>query len=434
MSLALQTENDPLAYRPRVVDRDLAELLSVLPAVSIEGPRAAGKTRTACEHADTVYNLDDPDVLREVSADPRMLLEGRHPILIDEWQRFPPSWDLVRRAVDDNFAPGRFILTGSVRPGEAPTHSGAGRIVTLRMWTMTLSELWGEHSVSLRSLLSGDQQPLDAATEVSLEDYADVIVGGGFPGWHTTSGRARRLLVDGYLHRIVEHDLPLAGRAVRNPAALRYWLQAYAAATSTTASYESIRDAATAGEHNKPAKTTTSAYRDALQALWVLEPLPAWLPPTGNRLSRLKRSPKHHLTDTSLAVRLLGVTEETLLGVNTTTINPQHSDKPIMGALFESLVTRDLRVYAQSCDSTVCHLRSWSGAREVDLIVGHEQGILAIEVKLASEVQQRDTQHLQWLRDRIGPALLDAVVVTTGSRAYRDNNGIAIIPAALLGP
>lgn len=428
-----QAESDPLAYRARVVDGDIAELLSVLPAISIEGPRAVGKTRTAREHAATVYNLDDPDVLREVRSDPRVLLEGRSPILIDEWQRFPPSWDVVRRAVDDDFTPGRFILTGSVRPEESPTHSGAGRIVTLRMWTMTLSEIWGEHSVSLRSLLSGDRQPLDAVTNISLKDYTDAIVRGGFPGWHTARGRARKLLVDGCLHRIVEHDLPLAGRSVRNPATLRRWLEAYAAATSTTASYESIRDAATAGEHNKPAKTTTLAYRDALQALWVLEPLPAWLP-TENRLSRLKRSPKHHLADTALAVRLLGVCEEALLGVDTVPAGPQHNGKPILGALFESLVTRDLRVYAQSCDSVVRHLRSWSGVREVDLIVVHDRGVLAVEVKLTNEIRSRDTQHLRWLRDRIGPALLDAVVVTTGLRAYRDSNGIAVIPAALLGP
>lgn len=425
-------DGDPRAYRPRVLDRDLPGLLGVLPAVSIEGARAVGKTRTAREHANTVHNLDDPDVLREAHADPRMLLEGPQPILIDEWQRFPPSWDLVRRAVDDDFTPGRFILTGSARPSEAPTHSGAGRIVTLRMWTMTLSERWQRDAVSLRSLLSGDRPPLDVESSVSLEDYVDVIAAGGFPGWQGVGDRAKKLLADGYLHRIVEHDLPLAGRSVRNPAALRRWLEAYAAAVSTIASYESIRDAATAGEHHKPAKTTTTAYRDALEAMWVLEPLPAWLP-AGSHFSRLKRSPKHHLADTALAVRLLGATRETLLGSDATP-GTQSRDRALLGPLFESLVTRDLRVYAQSCGAAVRHLRSWNDAREVDLIVVSDRGVVAVEVKLAGETRRRDTQHLHWLRDRLGPALLDAVVVTAGRRAYRDGDGIAVVPAALLGP
>lgn len=431
MALDQPTEGDPRVYRPRVMDRDLPELLSVLPAVSIEGARAVGKTRTAREHANTVHNLDDPDVLREAQAHPRMLLDGPAPILIDEWQRYPPSWDLVRRAVDDDFTPGRFILTGSARPSESPTHSGAGRIVTLRMWTMTLSERWQRSAVSLRSLLSGDRPPLDTESDITLEDYVDAIALGGFPGWQGVGDRAARLLADGYLHRIVEHDLPLAGRSVRNPAALRRWLEAYAAAVSTTASYESIRDAATAGEHHKPAKTTTTAYRDTLEAMWTLEPLPAWRP-AGSHLSRLKRSPKHHLADTALAVRLLGATRETLLGTDAAT-DPQQRDRAMLGPLFESLVTRDLRVYAQSCDATVRHLRSWNDAREVDLVVVHDRGVVAVEVKLAGEASRRDTQHLRWLRDRLGPALLDAVVVTTGQRAYRDD-GIAVVPAALLGP
>ena len=423
---------DPLAYQPRVLDRDLQELLSMLPAVSIEGARAVGKTRTAREHANTVHNLDDPDVLGEARADPRMLLAGRRPILIDEWQRFPPSWDLIRRAVDDDFTPGRFILTGSARPSESPTHSGAGRIVTLRMWTMTLSERWQQSAVSVGHLLSDDRPPVDGVSQVSLEDYIKAITVGGFPGWQAAGERARRLLTDGYLHRIVEHDMPLAGRTVRNPAALRRWLDAYAAAVSTTASYESIRDAATAGEHSKPARTTTTGYRDTLEAMWVLEPLSAWLP-KGSHLSRLKQSPKHHLADTALAARLLGLTRETLLGRQAPT-GSQRSSRTLLGHLFESLVTRDLRVYAQSNDARVRHLRSWNDTREVDLIVVHDRGVVAVEVKLATEARSRDTQHLRWLRDRLGPALLDAVVVTTGRRAYRDDDGIAIVPAALLGP
>ncbi len=429
---------NPFDYRPRIADDELRELLGVLPAISIEGPRAVGKTRTALRHANTVYALDDPEVLDAVRAAPRMLTQGEPPILIDEWQRYPASWDIVRRAVDGDFSPGRFILTGSARPETRPAHSGAGRIVTLRMWTTTLAErLSSRHhpdgpTVSLRALLSGDRPKICGATDLTVEDYAEEIVAGGYPGWHHVAGRARRLLVDGYLHRLVEHDFPLSGHRVRNPAALRRWLAAYAAVTSTTASYETIRDAATSGEGDKPAKSTTLVYRDTLEAMWVLEPVPAWLP-VGSHLSRLKRGPKHHLADTALAARLLHLTADTLLGSRVASPAGSHfGSVTLLGALFESLVTHDLRVYAQANDARVSHMRTWSDQREVDIVIEHDGRVIPVEVKLGAEVTRRDTRHLLWLRDRLGPGLIDAMVVTTGRRAYRNEDGIAIIPAGLL--
>lgn len=426
-------------YQPRLADDELRELLGALPAISIEGPRAVGKTRTAMRHARTVYALDDPDVLDAVRDAPRMLIEGDSPILIDEWQRFPASWDIVRRAVDEDFSPGRFILTGSARPEVRPAHSGAGRIVTLRMWTTTLAERLssrpgrGSPLISLASLLTGDRPEIGGGTDLTVEDYAGEIVAGGFPAWRHVRGRAHQMLLEGYLHRLVEHDLPLAGHRVRNPATLRRWLTAYAATTSTTAAYEVIRDAATSGEGNKPAKTTTLAYRDTLEAMWVLEPLPAWLP-VGSHLSRLKLGPKHHLADTALAARLLNATADSLLdGHPIPTMGADPGPRTLLGALFESLVTHDLRVYAQAADARVSHMRTWNDQREVDVIIERGSGVLAVEVKLGSEVTRRDTRHLRWLLDRLGPGLIDAMVVTTGCRAYRDSQGIAIVPAGLVG-
>ena len=429
----------PLDYQPRIVDDDLRELLGALPAISIEGPRAVGKTRTALEHANTVYPLDDPEVLDAVRAAPWAMTEGEPPILIDEWQRFPPSWDIVRRAVDDDFSPSRFILTGSARPESRPAHSGAGRIVTLRMWTTSLAERLPDRPgrrtipISLGSLLAGDQPEVDGSTDLTVEDYAAEILSGGFPAWRFARGRAHQMLVEGYLHRIAEHDLPLAGRRVRNPATLRRWLTAYAAATSTAASYEAIRDAATSGEGNKPAKTTTLAYRDTLEAMWVLEPLPAWLP-VGSHLSRLKRGPKHHLADTVLAARLLNVTTDSLMAGDPVMPSGAYTGaRTLLGGLFESLVTHDLRVYAQAADARVFHMRTWKDQREVDVIIEHGDKVLAVEIKLGAEVTRRDTRHLRWLRDRLGPGLIDAMVVTAGRHAYRTAEGIAVVPAGLLG-
>lgn len=421
-------------HQPRVADRELRDLLDELPAISIEGPRAVGKTWTASRLANTVYALDDPETLAEVRADPRLLAQGAPPILIDEWQRFPASWDIVRRSVDRDFSPGRFILTGSARPEARPAHSGAGRIVTLRMWTTALAERRpGLPSISLASLLAGDRVEIEGACSLGLEDYASEIVSGGFPGWRNTSGRARELLSDGYLHRLAEHDFPLSGHRVRNPAALRRWLTAYAAASSSSASYETIRDAAASGEGDKPAKSTTIAYRDTLEAMWILEPQPAWVP-AASHLSRLKRSPKHHLADTALAARLLNATADTLTGGD---VRPQAGSglvrSEMLGALFESMVVHDLRVCAQPADAKVLHMRTWNDERELDAVIEHRGRVLGVEVKLGADVTGRDTRHLRWLRDRIGPGLIDAVVITSGTEAYRDD-GIAIIPAGLLGP
>ncbi len=151
----------PDSYIPRIVDQRLNELLSGLPAISLEGPRAVGKTETALRRAHTVYRLDDNQQLELVLADPLRLLEGDPPVLIDEWQRYPASWDLVRRHVDDRAKKSNFLLTGSATASERPTHSGAGRIITLRMYPLSLSErALTTPTVSLSDMLSGKRPRL----------------------------------------------------------------------------------------------------------------------------------------------------------------------------------------------------------------------------------------------------------------------------------
>ena len=210
-------------------------------------------------------------------------------------------------------------------------------------------------------------------------------------------------------------------------------MAAYAAATATTASYNAILDAAPAGDSDKPAKTTTVAYRDVLSQLWLLEPVDAWLP-TRNQLSRLASAPKHHLADPALAAALLGADTTALLD-DAVKGRPQIRDGVLLGQLFESLVTLDLRVYAQPAEAVVRHLRTKNGDREVDLIIERaDHRVLAIEVKLAPFVTDADVKHLLWLRSQIGEDLVDAVVICTGPEAYRRQDGIAVVPAALLGP
>ena len=422
------------SYIRRILDDELEELLGSLAAVSIEGAKGVGKTATAMQRAQTIRRLDDEEERELTAADPQRVVTGARPILIDEWQRWPASWDIVRRAVDDDPRPGRFLLTGSATPLEPSTHSGAGRIVRLRMRPLALSERGlTPPSVSLGTLLRGSRAPLEGATPVGLRDYANEIVSSGFPGLRHLSGRALRAQLDSYVARIVDTDFEELGRTVRNPPMLLRWMTAYAAATATTATFEKIRDAATYGESDKPSRPTTLPYRDVLERLWILDPLPAWLP-TRNVFSRLAQPPKHHLVDPAIASTLLGTDVDALLeGGRGAVALPR--DGTLLGHLFESLVTLCVRVYAQAAEADVKHLRTKGGRQEIDLIVERrDHRVVGIEVKLTRTVTDDDVRDLLWLRRKLGEDLLDAVVINTGPHAYRRRDGIAVVPAALLGP
>jgi predicted AAA+ superfamily ATPase len=421
-------------YRPRVIDAELDALLPALPAIALEGAKGVGKTETAQKRAGSIHLLDDDRQLEVARADVDRLLATEPPVLIDEWQRLPSVWDAVRRAVDSDPSNARFLLTGSASPLTPQTHSGAGRIVQLRMRPLTLSERGMTPSVGVASLLSGTHPEIVGSTEVGLDDYVTEILAGGFPALRGLRDRALRAQLDGYLTRIVDHDFPEMGQPVRRPDTLRRWMEAYAAATSTTAAYETIRDAATGGQGDKPAKTTTEPYRDVLERLWVLDPVPAWIP-SRNHLRRLAAAPKHQLADPALAARLLGVGPEALLAGQSGGGPVVPRDGTLLGALFESLVCLSLRVYAQAAEAEVRHLRTKGGEREVDFIlVRDDSRVVAFEVKLSATVTDSDVRHLLWLRDQLEDDLLDAAVITTGRDAYRRPDGIAVIPAALLGP
>ncbi|MGQ0574395.1 MAG: ATP-binding protein [Pseudonocardia sp.] len=421
-------------YLRRIIDDELDELLPGLPALSLEGPKGVGKTVTALRRAETVRRLDDPVELAALLATPRRIVEGPPPVLIDEWQRYPPSWDLVRRAVDDGSGGGRFLLTGSMPPVEWPMHSGAGRIVSMRMRPLGLPErVLATPTVSLAELLTGARPGIAGKSPITVVDYAEEIVNSGFPGIRAERPRLRRVRLDGYLDRIAERDFAEQGMPLRDPAGLRRWLLAYAAATATTATFETIRDAATAADGSTPARSTTIAYRRVLEQLWIVDPVPAWLP-TFNHIARIAAPAKHHLTDPALAARLLGADADALL-TSRPFGPPTFRDGPLLGRLFESLVTLGVRVCAQAAEAKVRHLRLRAGTHEIDLIVERaDQRVVAIEVKLASLVEDRDVRHLHWLADQLGPDLLDMVVVTTGPEAYRRRDGVAVVPAALLGP
>ncbi len=268
---------------------------------------------------------------------------------------------------------------------------------------------------------------------MALEGYVEEVLRSGFPGMRKYTGRLHRIQLDNYLSQALDKDFVEQGIMVRNRNKLARWLRAYAAATATTATWETIRDAATGEQSDKPAKQSTLVYRDALEKLWILDPVEAWLP-TKNHLKRLGQPPKHHLADPALAVRILGMDQEALMGERVES-GVGFKDGAFLGQLFESLVTLDVQVYAQAAEAKVKHLRQQGGRHEIDLIVERsDQKVVAIEVKLGSVVEDKDVRHLKWLREQIGEDLLDAIVITTGSEAYRRKDGIGVVPAALLGP
>jgi predicted AAA+ superfamily ATPase len=417
-------------YVQRVVDAELDRLLAKLPAVLLDGPKAVGKTATALQRAETVHRLDRPGVASVAEADPDVLLAGPRPVLLDEWQRVPALWDAVRTAADNDMSAGQFLLTGSTPAGGM--HSGAGRITSIRVRPLTLPERGASPgAISLAGLFDGTAK-LSATSDLGLGDYTDLILASGFPGMQHLTGHVLRTQLDGYLERIVDADMIEAGLKVRRPASLMAWLRAYAAATATNTSWERLRDAASGGQDNKPAKTTTLPYIEVLTRLRILDDLPAWVP-TRNHLSRLTQGAKHHLADPALAARLVGVTRAQLLAGVGEALTP--AGGTFLGQLFESLVTLSVRVFAGPIGARVWHVRDHDGRHEVDLIVERDEDkkVIAFEVKLASSVGDRDVRHLLWLRKQLGHDLLDCAVLTTGPAAYRRRDGVAVIPLGLLG-
>lgn len=413
-----------MTYRRRATDTALDRLLALVPAVAIDGPKGVGKTETGMQHSSVQLFLDDGSQRQVVLADPHLAGVGEGTVLLDEWQKLPLVWDSVRRAVDRDAPAGRYLLTGSATPQEGnDTHSGAGRILSLRMRPMAVFERTGEATVSLAGLLDGTAD-VAGDTPAGLADYVEHIASSGFPGIRRQPDEVRTEFLDGYLQRIIDRDLPDAGYSTRRPETLRRWLRAYAAASSTTTAYSNLLDATTAGDGAQPSKTTTIAYRDFLTRIWILDPVPAWNS-LRNPLKAAVQAPKHQVADPALALRLQG-----LGGRDLTTRRGSH----LLGPLFESLATLSVRAAAEAHSAQVSHLRTARGEREVDLVVEARDGrLLGIEVKLAAAVEDADVEHLTWFRSQFPDDVVDLVVLYTGPTAYRRQDGVAVIPLAMLG-
>jgi predicted AAA+ superfamily ATPase len=414
-------------YRPRVVDSELRRALATAGAVVIEGPKACGKTATARQMAASELRVDtDPRVPLAIAVDPALLLDGTRPQLLDEWQVQPALWNHVRRAVDDRHQTGQFILTGSATPAaDAARHSGAGRFARIRMRPMSLVETGhSTGAVSLQALFDGEAIRV-SEPDLALTVLIERVLTGGWPGLQGLAPRDASRAVRDYLASIQHVDLARVAGARRDPIKVGRLIASLARNIATKASVITLaKDAAHDGEEIH--RQTVSDYLDVLERLMVVEDQPAWS--THLRSSAtLRKSPKRHFVDPSLAAAALRATPDTL-----------YSDLNLFGLLFESLVLRDLRVYAQADDGAVSHYRDSTGL-EVDAIVETGDGRWgAFEVKLGAGQIESAAAGLLRFQDRVDttragkPSVL--AVITPSGLGYRRADGVSVVPIGALGP
>jgi len=416
-------------YRPRVLDGLLDRYLGVMGAVLIEGPKASGKTATALQHAASAVRLDkDLNARTMAEVLPEQTLVGETPRLIDEWQVVPHLWNFVRHTVDERRPlTGQFILTGSSVPNDdVNRHSGAGRVAVLQMRPMTLYE--SGHStgvVSLAALMGPGFGPGPGA-DLGVIDVVERLVVGGWPGSVDVSAEDAALLNGAYLDQVCEVDVELVSGRRRNPHLVRRMMASLARHVATEASLQAM--ASDAGGAERPMDRGTAAeYHSALERLHIVEDLPAWNTHLRSK-AQLRTSPKRMFVDPSLAVAALGADVSKLL-----------ADLRYTGFLFESMVVRDLRVYAQAADASVFHYRDSNGL-EVDAVVERRDGSwAAFEVKMGTDdAVESAARNLLRFADtvdtsRVGEPQALAVIVPTGV-AYRRPDGVHVIPLTALGP
>jgi uncharacterized protein len=418
-----------MTYRPRIVDARLVGALRSAGGVVIDGPRGSGKTRTAAEHAASTVSFDrDPNARLLAKTAPDALLDGPTPRLLDEWQLAPEIWGSVRGAIDDRGQPGQFILTGSAVPvDDGSRHTGAARFIRLMMRPCTLAELGiSSGAVSLTSLFESDASHRTSApdTGLSILDLFAHLTVGGFPGVQGSAADALDVHRE-YLASVAHVDIPrLLGRAPR-PARLAAVIRALARHTGGPLIATSIAaDVVTPGRPIDP--ETIALYLDTLARVHVIEPLPSWGSHLRSR-ARQRSAPVVHFTDPALAAAAIGATPQALL-----------KDLRLAGLLFESLVIRDLRVYADAARGMVEQYRDNTGL-EVDAIVTLPDGRWgAFEIKLGTFAIDDAAATLRRFAGKIDTRLLGApsvlgVIVGNGG-AYRRADGITVIPIGALGP
>lgn len=415
-------------YFSRICDDLVKEKLSYSGALLIEGPKWCGKTWTGKHAAKSVLYMQDPDkgasYMQLSRTMPSRLLKGEKPRLIDEWQEAPVLWDAVRFDVDQTGEWGQYILTGSATPRDdnMPKHTGTGRIARLRMRPMTLFESKeSTGSVSLRQLFEG-LDDVDGENPLSIPDLAKVICRGGWPE-AVAKGQSSAHIARNYVDAVVNVDVQKVDGVERNPYRVRQLLRSYARNISTMASLTTVLADVQANDVAF-SDTTMYGYVNALRRIFLIEDIPAWKPSLRSKAA-IRTSDKRQFVDPSIATAVLRADADSIL-----------DDFNYFGFLFESLVARDLRVYAQASDGEIFHYRDKDNL-EADLVIRlNDDRWAAVEVKLGSDEIEEGAKHLIELRNKVDtskvgePSFL--MVVTGGQFAYRRNDGVFVVPIGCL--
>lgn len=406
-----------MAYRPRLVDGLLADLLTELPALFITGPRATGKTTTAARLARSVVRLDREAEAVAFRADPDAALRGLpEPVLLDEWQVVPGVLGAVKRAVDARPDPGRFIVAGSVRGDlDGEVWPGTGRLTRIPLFGMTVREQLGLESFVpfFDRVLTGDVEP--ARDTPDLRGYVELLLRSGFPEPALRLGvAARRRWLESYVDHLLTRDAEQV-EGGRDPVRLRRYLEAFALNTAGIVEDRTLFEAAGIN------RRTAIAYERLLVNLLVVEAVPAW---TSNRLKRLVLSPKRYVVDPGLAAGVLGVDVDLVM---------RNGD--LLGRLLDTFVAAQLRAELAVTTSRprLHHVRQQQGRFEVDLLAELAGGrLVGLEIKADAAPTADSARHLAALRDRYSDTFEAGIVLHTGPRAYRLGDRLLAVPISTL--
>ncbi len=416
-----------MKYFPRLIEGDLIEKMASSGAVLIKGPKSCGKTATAKQFAKSILEMDrDIQVPIIMATNPRMLLVGESPRLIDEWQIYPEIWNYVRHEVDDNIKKGQFILTGSANPNDnIKLHSGAGRFTVLQMDTLTWQELgFSSGAFKMSDLLQGDLIDINEPG-VSLDFIIDRLCIGGWPGLINANTKNALSMNRGYVDLLCEVDISRLSGVKRDPNKMRSLIRSIARNSATLVDNKTLEQDVKTIDKNELSRNSITDYLDALLRLMVLYEQPAFNPHIRSSAS-MRKSPKRHLCDTSLAVAALGLDQDSLFK------NIQYT-----GFLFESLVIHELNVYAKANDSMVFHYNDSYG-KEVDAIVQKRNGdYAAFEIKLGVGYIEEAASNLKKFAASIDSSKMELPkslnIISGTSMSYRRPDGINVISIASLG-
>jgi len=425
-------------YRTRLVDKKLSEYLKLFGAVSVEGPKWCGKTWTSLHHANSVsYIMDPADNYKNktrAELNPALVLEGKTPRAIDEWQEVPGIWDAARFDIDKAPVFGKFILTGSVTPPrESYKHSGAGRIAILRMRPMTMYESGDSAgAVSLAHVFSGRRiKPFVA--DIDLVRLIDITIRGGWPQTLNIPIEKTGSVSLEYINAILKNDLFSSGLSRRNSVKLRVLLRSLARNNATTVSETTLTADIDGEGRNKQSnedislsRNSVSEYLSDLKRIFVIEDIPGWDPGIRSK-TRIRMHAKIVFADPSLAIAALGIGKRRLL-----------EDLNTYGFMFENLCLRDLCAYAEYHGGSLFHYRDNSNL-EVDAVIEMKDGSWGgFEIKLGENQIEAAAQTLVRLKNKIvsngGKEPSCLAVITGGGLGRRRKDGVYVIPINALKP